>query len=191
MAQVRDELRANGRNPYVIGIGGSNALGSLGYVDAVQEIKAQGLVDGFADEIVVAVGSGGTYAGIIMGLKHFGLKLKLQGIAVDDQDFAPVILGICQEGEQLFGMPKVAPADIHLDRSYLGDCYGKPSDSGLEAIELLAKLEGILLDPVYTGKAMAGLIDRIRKGFYTKDQRLVFWHTGGAPALFAFGRALR
>lgn len=189
MEQLAGELRRDGRKPYCIGVGGSSGLGSLGYFDAVCELKTQ-LPDTMVfEEIVTAVGSGGTYAGLAMGLKAHGIPGRLQGIAVDDMDFLPIILDIAADAS-VFGLPSLEASDVFLDSGSLGPGYGRPSDEGCEAIDLLATLEGILLDPVYTGKAMAALLRRFSTDENRSGGPVLFWHTGGAPSLFAFRDAL-
>ncbi len=189
MEQLADELRSDGRRPYCIGVGGSNGLGSLGYADAVCELRTQLPDDTDFGEIIVPVGSGGTYAGLALGLKAHGMRSCLQGIAVDDMDFAPIIQEIAAEAS-FFGLPPLEDQDICLDYGFLGPGYGIPAKAGCRAIDLLASLEGILLDPVYTGKAMAGLLRRIETKTAGNDGPILFWHTGGAPSLPAFREAL-
>ncbi len=185
MEAIANRNRQDGKKPYVICIGGSNSLGSLGYVDAAEELLTQVPNPDYFHEILLAVGSGGTYAGLLSGIMKHGLQTTLRGISVDDQDFTPIIFDICNASHHNYNFPAVKRTDITLETGYLGAGYAKPSSAGDEAIKLLAQLEGILLDPVYTGKAMAGLIDGIRSKKYDQTKPILFWHTGGAPALFA------
>lgn len=182
MEELASTLRRSGKSPYSIGIGGSNALGSLGYVDAMGELCGQVGKD-FFSHIYVPVGSGGTLAGLLLGKKRESMTATLKGIAVAKEDYRAAILRIAKEALREYQLT-LKEEDIHLDMSWIGEGYGIPSAKGLEAISLLAHLEGILLDPVYTGKAMAALL----ADSHLKHHRILFWHTGGAMALFAYAQ---
>ncbi len=194
MEALAAELHRQGRKPYCIGVGGSNALGSLGYVTAVAEVLDQMDHPDMFSHTVVAVGSGGTYAGLWIGRTEFQWQTQLQGIAVDQEDFEPIIQEIAEDSSERFGTPLPERSTMHVDYTHIGQGYAIPSEAGMEAIQLFAEHEGILLDPVYTGKAAAGLVFMIRSGLLKQGQNVLFWHTGGAPALFAateaFGHAV-
>ncbi|HUQ40010.1 MAG TPA: D-cysteine desulfhydrase family protein [Acidimicrobiales bacterium] len=174
-----DRLRADGRRPYRVPVGGASPVGELGYVDAAREMTAQ-LDD--IDLVVVADGSGGTHAGLVAGLGDHRRVLGVDvGTRPDLQETVPLKAA---EGAALAGLP--APVgELRLDRSTFGGGYGAPTESCREALDLAARLEGLVLDPVYTGKGLAGLIAGRRSGDIGADQRVVFVHTGGLPALFA------
>lgn len=189
-AQQLDELRirleAQGFRPYVVPVGGSNALGALGYVECAQEIAHQSeeVVDFAA--VVVASGSAGTHAGLAVGLEHLLPQTELVGVTVSRKtaDQLPLVNALQQQVAELLETHCSAPITLWDD--YFGPRYGMPSEEGMEAVKLLARLEGIFLDPVYTGKAMAGLIDGISQQRFQREGPLLFVHTGGAPALFAY-----
>lgn len=190
LALVAERLRAEGRRPYVIPGGGSNPLGALGYVDAAQELMAQAdAMDLRIDHIVHATGSAGTQAGLIVGLKGVNARVPLLGIGVRAPK--PVqeanVHKLAAATADLLGVPGIVkPEDVVANTDYVGGGYGIPTDGMIEAVKLFARLEAILLDPVYSGKGAAGLIDLCRKGFFRKGERVVFLHTGGAVGLFAY-----
>lgn len=190
MATVADEFRSRGRIPYVVPGGGSNAIGALGYVNAAMEILQQANnADLKIDAIVHATGSAGTQAGLVAGVVAMNCGIPVLGIGVRapaDVQHANVLKLARQTAEHLGIDAPPSPEDVQVDCNYVGDGYGIPTEGCIEAIRLLARLEGILLDPVYSAKGMAGLIDRIRQGHYTQDQSLVFLHTGGAQALAGY-----
>lgn len=179
-------LEAQGFRPYIVPVGGSNALGALGYVECAQEMAHQieGVVDFAA--VVVASGSAGTHAGLAVGLEVLMPETELVGVTVsrkaDEQ--RPKVVAIQQQLAASLEMTASAP--ITLWDEYFGPQYGMPNEEGMEAIKLLARLEGIFLDPVYTGKAMAGLIDGISQKRFRREGPIAFVHTGGSPALFAY-----
>jgi len=179
-------LEAQGFRPYVVPVGGSNALGALGYVECAQEIASQceGVLDVAA--VVVASGSAGTHAGLAVGLEHLLPETELVGVTVSRKvaEQQPKVLKLQQELASKLEIRASAPITLWDD--YFAPQYGVPNEEGLEAVKLLARLEGILLDPVYTGKAMAGLIDGLSQKRFRRDGPIVFVHTGGAPALFAY-----
>lgn len=191
LAQVKDELLDAGRRPYTIPYGGSNAYGLLGYVAAMREFKAQARgMDPF-DTHVFATSSGGTQAGMILGAHLAGLAptSRMLGISVDSPATALVakVTRLANAGADLLGLEwQIDPAAVLVNDDYIGAGYAVVGDQEREAIRLMARHEGILLDPVYTGRAFAGLIDLIRQSELTTGQRVLFWHTGGTAALFAF-----
>jgi D-cysteine desulfhydrase len=186
LAAQAEHLEAQGFRPYIVPVGGSNALGALGYVECAQEIahQSEGVVDFAA--VVVASGSAGTHAGLAVGLEQLLPETELVGVTVSRKVEAqlPVVERIRSAlAEQLEVQAK---APITLWDDYFAPRYGEPNDEGMAAVKLLARLEGIMLDPVYTGKAMAGLIDGIAQNRFRREGPLLFVHTGGSPALFAY-----
>lgn len=191
---VAEGFRAKGRKPYAIPGGGSNPTGALGYVNCALELLGQ-MVDGglVFDHMITATGSAGTQAGLIVGLKALNAQLPLLGIGVrapkDKQE--ENVFKLAQAVEEKLGVQGVvARADVVANCDYVGPGYGVPADSTLEAIDIFAKTEAILLDPVYSGKGAAGLIDLIRKGHFKKGQRVLFLHTGGAIGLTGYTHVL-
>ena len=191
---VADGFAAKGRTPYAIPGGGSNATGALGYVNCALELLGQIVERGLSfDHMVTATGSAGTQAGLIVGLKALNAQLPLLGIGVRAAREVQEgnVFRLAQAVEAKIGTPGVvARADVVANCDYVGPGYGIPADSTLEAIDMFARLEGILLDPVYSGKGAAGLIDLIRKGQFAQGQRLVFLHTGGAIGLTGYTHVL-
>ncbi|MEQ4469585.1 D-cysteine desulfhydrase [Enterobacter asburiae] len=184
--ELATRLEAQGFRPYVVPVGGSNALGALGYVESALEIAQQceGAVS--LSSVVVASGSAGTHAGLAVGLEQLLPDVELIGVTVSRSvaEQKPKVVTLQQAvAEQL---ELKAKADILLWDDYFAPGYGTPNEEGMEAVKLLARLEGILLDPVYTGKAMAGLIDGIAQKRFKDEGPILFVHTGGAPALFAY-----
>ena len=191
MDEVVERERAAGRNPYPIPLGGSNPVGASAYAAAMEELAAQGF-DRF-DRILFASSSGGTHAGLTVGAALTGFRGQVLGISVDEelsslqQMVAGIATGVCG----LIGLPKTfQPGDICANADYLGEGYAIMGPPEREAIELFARREGILVDPVYTGRAAAGMIDLIRRGVIGKDETVLFWHTGGIPALWAYSGQL-
>lgn len=186
LEEVRVRLEAQGFRPYVVPVGGSNALGALGYVECAQEIahQSEGVVDFAA--VVVASGSAGTHAGLAVGLEVLLPDTELVGVTVSRKvaDQLPLVTHLQQEVAGLLATR--SQTAITLWDDYFAPRYGTPSEEGMEAVKLLARLEGIFLDPVYTGKAMAGLIDGISQQRFRREGPLLFVHTGGSPALFAY-----
>ena len=184
-----EELAADGRKPYLIPIGGSNELGSVGYVACAQEILQQTFDSGLVlDHVVVASGSGGTQAGLIVGFNGSSAPVKVSGINVSrpNDSQVPVITNLVKQTADFLNMEIDIPTDrVHCYDSYVGGGYTIPTEGMIEAVQMLARTEGILLDAVYTGKVMAGLIDLVRKGKITKDDNVLFVHTGGSPSLYA------
>lgn len=186
LGELATRLEAQGFRPYVIPVGGSNALGALGYVESAQEIARQCEGAVAISSVVVASGSAGTHAGLAVGLEQLMPQAELIGVTVSRSVEAqkPKVVAIQQALAQSLELQ--ARADITLWDDYFAPGYGTPNDAGMEAVKLLAQLEGILLDPVYTGKAMAGLIDGISQKRFKDEGPILFVHTGGAPALFAY-----
>lgn len=194
VARVMDDLAARGERPYLIPIGGSTPLGALGYVAATLEIVEQLLARGESpSRLYYAAGSRGTQAGLVLGAKMYSAPYELDGIAVSggEPEKTARALRIANEAAGLIGVPtRVTADDIRTDHGYIGPGYGIPTPGCVEAITLLARCEGIFLDPVYTGKVMAGLIDHVRRGTIDPAETVLFLHTGGAPALFAYADQL-
>ncbi|MFB4226354.1 D-cysteine desulfhydrase [Escherichia fergusonii] len=186
LQELATRIEAQGFRPYVIPVGGSNALGALGYVESALEIAQQceGAVN--LSSVVVASGSAGTHAGLAVGLEHLLPKTELIGVTVSRSvaDQKPKVVALQQAVARELELS--AAAEITLWDEYFAPGYGTPNEEGMEAVKLLARLEGILLDPVYTGKAMAGLIDGISQKRFKDQGPILFIHTGGAPALFAY-----
>ena len=184
--ELATRLEAQGFRPYVIPVGGSNALGALGYVESALEIAQQceGAVS--LSSVVVASGSAGTHAGLAVGLEQLLPDVELIGVTVSRSiaDQKPKVVTLQQAVAEQLALK--ATADIQLWDDYFAPGYGTPNEEGMDAVKLLARLEGILLDPVYTGKAMAGLIDGIEQKRFKDEGPILFVHTGGAPALFAY-----
>jgi L-cysteate sulfo-lyase len=194
MNELADELRGKGRNPLVIPAGAFVPLGTAGWVTAAEEIDEQ-LRDQKIDVqyVVLANGSGGTQAGLALGFKQLGVPLQVIGISVFSQK-ADAISGVINqvtETAKLLGLGvAVGPEEVVVYDDYIGEGYGIPTRECIEAIRLVARTEGIFLDPVYTGKAMAGLIDLVRRGRFTREDTVLFIHTGGVAADFAYSEEL-
>jgi len=190
LADVGIELSMQGRTPYLIPAGGSNPVGSLGYVIAAQELLNQSREKSLQiNHIVHATGSAGTQAGLVVGMALEKYSTAIQGFAVSQPAVIQHsrVLALAQATADLIGLEvNIAPEVVRVNADYLGDGYSFPTDEMVEAVKLIARKEGILLDPVYTGKAMAGLISLIEQGFYLKDENIVFIHTGGQAGLFGF-----
>lgn len=189
--QARAEaLRTEGRNPYIIPGGGSNAIGALGYVNCALETLTQANDMGLKiDHFVTATGSAGTQAGLVVGLEATNSQIPLLGIGVrapKEKQEENVYQLACKTSEHM-GIPGVVARDkVVADSSYVGGGYGVPTDSMIEAVTMMAQEEAILMDPVYSGKGLAGLIDYIRNRRFEKGQNIVFLHTGGSAALFGY-----
>ncbi|HKK22302.1 MAG TPA: D-cysteine desulfhydrase [Pseudohaliea sp.] len=190
MAEVAERLAAEGRRPYIIPGGGSNRVGALGYANAALELLQQANDAGLRiDRVVHATGSAGTQAGLVAGLAASSSGIPVLGIGVRAP--APAqhakVLDLARDSADYLGSrTAVTDDDVQVNCDYIGEGYGVPTAGAIEAIHLLARLEGILLDPVYSAKGMAGLIDLIRKGQYRAGQNIVFLHTGGAQALHGY-----
>ena len=193
MEQLAGELRARGRKPYVIPGGGSNAVGALGYVTCALELAQQANDMGLViDCLVHGTGSAGTQAGLVVGMHGARTQIPVLGIGVRAPKAAQeqrVFELSCQTADLIGVKGAVARGDVVANCDYVGPGYGLPTPGMVEAVTLLARHEGILLDPVYSGKGMAGLIDLVRKGHFKKTDNVVFLHTGGAVALFGYTEA--
>lgn len=185
LAELTRQAEAENRKPYLIPYGGSNAIGAMGYRQAMFELLEQDLDP---DWIVFATSSGGTQAGMLLGARETSSRAKLLGISVDKPawEFAKTVAKIANAGAELLQFDiRFHPEEVIVNDSYCSAGYGVLTSAEKEAILLFARYEAILLDPVYTGRAAAGLVDLIRKDFFKPDEKVLFWHTGGTPALFA------
>lgn len=193
--QAANEAREWGHTPYIVSVGGSmpggsmdKPLGALGYVNAFVEMREQAeVMDIQATHVILATGSGATQAGLAVGAKFVDKNVRIIGISVSDEKeaFTKVVLTIAQETERALGLePRISREDIVVFDDYIKEGYGVVNKEVAEIIRLAFAHEGIVLDPVYTGKAMAALADLVKKGYFHKNDRVVFLHTGGTPALF-------
>ena len=185
LQETFDRATEQGLKPYLVPYGGSNATGALGYALAMKELIEQNF---HADWVVFATSSGGTHAGLLLGQRVFGYNGKLLGISVDESEewLKQNVSELASlASEKLGKRSKFSPDQVLANASYCSAGYGVLTEQEREAIRLFATYEGLLLDPVYTGRAAAGMIDLIRKGFFKKDEIVLFLHTGGQPALFA------
>ncbi len=193
MEAVADKFRADGKKVYTIPGGGSNPTGALGYVNCAFELVGQANDRGLKiDHLIHATGSAGTQAGLIVGLKAMNAQIPLLGIGVrapKPKQEENVYNLACATADKLGCSGIVNREDVVANTDYVGEGYGIPTESGIEAIQMFAELESILLDPVYSAKGAAGFIDLIRKGHFKKDERVVFLHTGGSVALFGYDAA--
>jgi L-cysteate sulfo-lyase len=191
MDEVTAAEIAAGRNPYPIPLGGSTALGALGFAMAMKELSQQ--TDVKFDRIIFASSSGGTHAGLVAGAYATGFQGEVLGISVDEElgSLQRMVAGIAPGTAKLLGCAReFLPHEIRGNADYLGGGYAVMGPPEREAIELFARCEGLILDPVYTGRAAAGMIDLIRHGKIGKDETVLFWHTGGIPALYAYASQL-
>jgi D-cysteine desulfhydrase len=190
MEAVADEVRAEGRKPYVIPGGGSNPIGATGYVACAQELVAQAFdMDLRIDRVVTASGSSGTHAGLVTGLHGLSSGIPVVGVNVSrpKEPQEELVYALVEKTAERIGITGGVPRGAVLCfGDYVGPGYSRPTKEMGEAVRLFARTEGILLDPVYTGKAAAGLVDLVRKKFFEKDENVVFLHTGGSPALYAY-----
>lgn len=190
MTKVAETLKSEGRKGYVIPGGGSNALGGLGYVACAQELQQQLLEqDLHLDRIVLGSGSSGTHGGMVAGFLANSIEIPIVGVGVsrDPEDQAPLVQREAQAVCDLLELDTVVPKHkVQCVGGYWQPKYSLPNAAMIEAVQLLARTEGILLDPVYTGKIMAGMIGMIRNGSIQQNERILFLHTGGAPSLFAY-----
>ncbi len=190
-----EELRAAGRRPYVVEpMGASNlSLGAIGYVKAALELDQQWQAAGLDPDWLVLSGANMTPAGLLLGLKALGRKTRLVNMTPVKwtEDRAVDIARIANGAAERLGIAtRIEPAEVESHDEYIGERYGVVSDGCREALRLVARTEGVILDPVYSGKAMAGLIDQVRSGRLSRGESVVFVHTGGTPALFAYAQDL-
>lgn len=195
---IVEQLQRAGRKPYIVPYGGSSTVGSLGYIEAQRELGDQLAACGeHLTHMAFASSSGATHAGMVVGQQLFVPSVQVLGIRIEpdqpgETPLAQTVAELANAAAGLLGHEAgVQAAAVQLCGDFVGDGYGVVGDAEREAIALLARHEGILLDPVYTGKAMAGLIGLIRRGTFTPDDRVLFWHTGGGPALFAYAETLQ
>jgi D-cysteine desulfhydrase family pyridoxal phosphate-dependent enzyme len=189
MAELADDLRASGAVPYIIPGGGSNEVGSLGYVTAMLELNYQLWEMGLnPTALYLPNGGGGTHAGVALGAALYGGEYQVRGIMIEDNAAigAERSWKIIQKTAERLGIPcPLDRDDVICVDGFVGPAYAVPTEEGLDALRLLAQTEAILLEPVYGAKAFAGMIAEIRAGLYTQDESVIFLHTGGAPELFA------
>ena len=185
LKEVFDAAWEAGRRPYLVPYGGSNTTGATAYVLALQELLDQGQ---HPEWIVFASSSGGTQAGLVLGARLFGFQGKVLGISVDQPagELQARVAQLATETADFLGEKlRFTPEDVLVNDDYLGQGYGVMGAPERQAVQLFARRDGLLLDPVYTGRAAAGLIDLIQKGYFAAGTSVLFWHTGGTPALFA------
>lgn len=194
---IVEQLETQGKKPYLVPYGGSNTTGAIGFVAAMGELRAQLTETGQSlSHIVFASSSGGTQAGLLVGAHLFGLSARLMGIGIDkgeagDGPFDEHVQELANATVRHLGINHhFSREEIVVDNGYLGKGYGVVGDLERQALKTTARTEGILLDPVYTGRAMGGLMEMIAAGRLTADDSVLFWHTGGAPALFPYGADL-
>ncbi len=185
LQETFDKAVAAGKKPYLVPYGGSSVTGAMGYTFAMEELMRQNINP---DWIVFGTSSGGTHAGIVLGQRLFGFKGRALGISIDESvaDLKKNVSVLATRASEKLGERiEFTGDDVLANDDYCQAGYGVFGDGEREAIKLFASAEGLLLDPVYTGRAAAGMIDLIRKGVFKKDETVLFWHTGGQPALFA------
>lgn len=187
--QVADTLEQEGKDPYLITFGGSQPLGIISYAKAFKELMTQvKQKDITVDRIIVTTGGGGTQAGLLIGKKMLDAEAEIIGMSISKktEEATSKIADLIKNTIKTLdlGITPIRQEDIHVRDEYIGAGYGKPTQEMIKTVKLVARKEGILLDPVYTGKAFAGLLDQVRKGKYREDENIVFIHTGGTPALF-------
>ena len=193
---LMDNLRADGLKPYWVPYGGSNALGALAFAAALVELHEQLGQEAPIRHIVFASSSGGTHAGLMLGNQLLGSPYRITGINIDknldgNRAFRQHVLSLANEGAQHLQLDhQFQDTQIELDSAYVGDGYGIVGDLERQAIRTIARTEGVLVDPVYTGRALGGLFDKVRNNQFPEDEAVLFWHTGGAPALFAYRDSL-
>ena len=194
MMETADEELAAGRKPYVIPVGGSNAIGAAAYVEAMDELTRQTLERKIAfDSIVLASSSGGTQAGVVVGARALHYEGQVLGVSISSEaaELRETVQELAQLTADYMGLRiDIDPEAVEVDDAHLGSGYGVLGDPERAAIELVARTEGLLLDPVYTGRAMAGLIDLISQGKFARNETVLFWHTGGTTGLFAYADEL-
>jgi D-cysteine desulfhydrase len=185
LEETFQQAASEGLQPYLVPYGGSSPTGALGYAFAMQEFLEQAVP---ADVIVFGTSSGGTHAGLVLGQRVFGYKGRVLGISIDESEdwLKSHVSKLAGEAAEKLGEHiQFTPQDVLASDAYCTAGYGILTAAEREAVDLFARLEGLLLDPVYTGRAAAGMLDLIRQGYFKKDETVLFWHTGGQPALFA------
>ncbi|MCL2702536.1 MAG: D-cysteine desulfhydrase [Defluviitaleaceae bacterium] len=190
MTSLADELKAQGRKPYIIPGGGSNEIGALGYVSCAKELMWQLHDMGLdIDYIVCTSGSAGTHAGLVTGLMGENAGIPVIGISISRkaEPQRELVYNLCRKTSDLLGL-KIPPSmdDVIVFDEYVGPGYSRPTEGMVSAVRLLATTEAVLLDPVYTGKTMDGLMDLVRKNYFAEARNILFLHTGGSPALYAY-----
>ena len=191
MEVLAQKLRDDGKNPYIIPGGGSNEIGALGYVNAAIELMTQANDCSLKiDHLVHATGSSGTQAGLVLGMEGMNSGIPVYGVGVraPKQKQEEMVFNLAQRTADFMGLnPDIVKREsVVANSDYVGDGYGLPTDAMVEAVKLMAQYEGILLDPVYSGKGFSGLVDLIRKGHFKKGENVVFLHTGGSISLFGY-----
>ena len=191
MEEFAQKLRDDGKSPYIIPGGGSNEIGALGYVNAAIELTTQANDRSLRiDHLVHATGSSGTQAGLVLGMEGMNTGIPVYGVGVraPKQKQEEMVYGLAQRTAEYMGLSPnvVAREKVVANSDYVGDGYGLPTNAMVEAVKMMAQYEGILLDPVYSGKGFSGLIDLIRKGHFKKGENVVFLHTGGSISLFGY-----
>ncbi|MCH7880376.1 MAG: D-cysteine desulfhydrase [Proteobacteria bacterium] len=194
MEELAQQLRDDGKTPYIIPSGGSNEIGALGYVNAAIELMTQANDRSLRiDHLVHATSSAGTQAGLVLGMEGMNSGIPVYGVGVNlpKAKQEEKVYNLAQRTAEFMGLnPDIVQREkVVANCDYVGEGYGLPTDSMVEAVKLMAQYEGILLDPVYTGKGFAGLVDLIRKGHFKKGENVVFLHTGGSVALFGYPNA--
>jgi D-cysteine desulfhydrase len=185
LSETHERIAGEGRRPYLVPYGGSSPTGALGYAFAVEELMAQAVKP---DWIVFGTSSGGTHAGLVLGKRAFGFEGKILGISIDESEewLKASVSGLASEASARLGERLAFTAsDVLANADYCKAGYGVVTRAEREALRMFARTEGLLLDPVYTGRAAAGMIDLIRAGRFSKYETVLFWHTGGQPAIFA------
>jgi len=190
MEEMAAVERRKGRKPYIVPVGGSNGIGTIGYVSLVLELSSQLFERGLSvDRVYFSSGSGGTQGGLVLGKRLYHAPYKLIGVSPGRTADGVIenVVRAANEGAQALGSPTTfGPADVEVTDRFTGPAYGVPTAESQEAIRLFAETEGVILDPVYTAKAAAAMIHDIRSGKIGKDETVMFIHTGGMPAIFAY-----
>ncbi len=194
MQKVADDVAREGRKAYIIPGGGSNPVGATGYAACAQEIQGQLFEKGLnIDRLCVASGSAGTHAGLLTGFYGCNMNIPIVGVGVsrDPEDQEPLVYNLALKTAERLGVHQDIPREAVVSfGDYWRPKYSVPNKKMVEAVNMMAKTEGILLDPVYTGKAVAGLIDLSRKGYFKKGENILYVHTGGSPGLYAYIRPI-